>query len=166
MPKIIKDDSVVDDQWQLMAVPESTETVSYEIAPGTLVPLTVWLSQKNKLQHRNDIGVWLNSDDAIESLADDLSRLPIIAINFPTFMDGRGFSSARLLRERYGYTGEIRAIGYVMRDQLYYLRRCGFNAYVLQPDIDLTAALSSLEDFKESYQSSADQENPLFRRRA
>ena len=166
MPKIIKDGAVLDDCWQVIETLEDTQTTPDSIGSNTLLPLTVWLSQKDKLHHRDDIGVWLNSDDSIELLADDLSQLPLIAINFPSFMDGRGFSSARLLRERYHYTGEIRAIGYVLRDQLCYLKRCGFNAFVLQPDVDLTAALASLDDFTESYQASVEQQKPLFRRRA
>ena len=166
MPKIIKDGAVVDDHWNLMAIPEDTSTSVGSIEENTLIPLSIWLTQKSSIGKRDNIGVWLNSDDAVESLADDLSKLSVIAINFPTFMDGRGFSSARLLRERYDYRGEIRAIGYVIRDQLCYLKRCGFNAFTLQPEVNLTDALSSLEDFTESYQTSVDQQNPLFRRRA
>lgn len=183
MPKIIKDDAVIDDHWQLMPAPKNEKAAGEKAAStdgaiednsfehgifksNTMVPVAVWLAQKSALIHRDDIGVWLNSDDAIELLVNDLSTLPLIAIHFPTFTDGRGFSSARLLRERYGYSGEVRAIGYLLRDQLCYLKRCGFNAFVLQPEVDLSAALASLRDFSESYQTAADQHYPLFRRRA
>ena len=166
MPKIIKNGAVIDDCWQVMPILKDEKTVPDPIEVNTLIPLSVWLEQKDQLRRRDDIGVWLNSDDAVELLADDLPQLPLVAIYFPSFTDGRGFSSSRLLRERYGYTGEIRAIGYVLRDQLCYLKRCGFNAFVLQPDVDLSAALASLEDFTESYQASTDQKHPLFQRRA
>ena len=165
MPQIIKNGVVVDDCWQLVEDIEDRQTAPDLIKANTLVPLSMWLTEE-QLRRRDDLGVWLKSDDAVESLVDYLPRLPIVAIHFPIFTDGRGFSSARLLRERYGYSGEIRAIGYVMRDQLCYLKRCGFNAFALQLDVDLAAALASLSDFTESYQTSVDQQNPLFRRRA
>ena len=165
MPQIIKNGAVVDDCWQLVEDIENGQTAPDSIAANSLIPLSIW-STREQLHRRNDIGVWLKSDDGVDALVDHLPNLPIVAIHFPTFTDGRGFSSARLLRERYGYRGEIRAIGYVLRDQLCYLKRCGFNAFVLQPDVDLSAALVSLNDFSESYQTSADQQKPLFRRRA
>ena len=165
MPQIIKNGVVVDDGWQLIENIENGQTAPDSIEANSLIPLSMWLAE-DKLSRRNDIGVWLKSDDGVASLVDYMPNLPIIAIHFPTFTDGRGFSNARLLRERYGYMGEIRAIGYVLRDQLCYLKRCGFNAFVLQPDVDLSAALVSLNDFSESYQASADQQKPLFRRRA
>lgn len=89
----------------------------------------------------------------------------MIAVNFPAFTDGRGFSSARLLRERYGYKGEIRAIGDVLRDQLFFMRRCGFDAYAIRADRSPEDALVSLDDFSEVYQTSVEQPLPLFRRR-
>jgi len=82
-------------------------------------------------------------------------------------MDGRSFSTARILRERYGFKGELRAIGNFIRDQLCYLRRCGVNAFAFaNPDTNLEIAVKSLTDFSEYYQASVDQPLPLFRRRA
>ena len=80
-------------------------------------------------------------------------------------MDGRGYSIARLLRERYGWRGELRAIGDVLRDQLFYLTRCGFDAFELRAGQDAQAALTALADFSEAYQSSVERPQPLFRRR-
>ena len=80
-------------------------------------------------------------------------------------VDGRGFSSARLLRERYNYSGEIRAVGGFIRDQIYLLNRCGFNAFKFDDASDLNESVKSLEDFSETYQVSSDQKDPLFRRR-
>ena len=93
-----------------------------------------------------------------------MSTLSFVAVDFPKFMDGRGFSYARELREQRRYQGEIRAVGDFIRDQLFYMKRCGFSSYALPSD-ELEAALASLNDFSESYQSSVDQPLPLFRRR-
>jgi len=127
----------------------------------------VWIAQKVQLQTRADIGVWLDSDEIAESIGEEANRFPVIGVNFPSFMDGRAFSTARLLRERYGFTGELRAVGGFIRDQLCYLRRCGVNAFAFaNPEADLEIAVKSLNDFSEYYQASVDQPLPLFRRRA
>jgi uncharacterized protein (DUF934 family) len=86
-------------------------------------------------------------------------------VNFPKFNDGRGFSIGRLLRERYGFRGELRAIGDVLRDQLFFLARCGFDAFALRDDQDVDEALGAFADFSEAYQPALDQPVPLFRRR-
>lgn len=162
MPKLIKDGVVTQSEFDLLPL-EATE------APATaaLVPLALYVGNSD-LQARTDIGVIMQSTDDLAALtALDLSRLPVIALHFPTFMDGRHFSHARLLRERHGYQGELRAVGYFMRDQLCYLRRCGVNAFQPADDsIVLEEAVQSLTDFTESYQTSVDQPVPLFRRRA
>ena len=88
-----------------------------------------------------------------------------VEVNFPSFTDGRGYSIARLLRERYGYEGELRAVGDVQRDQLYYLSRCGFDAFLLREGEDAEEAIAALQDFSDAYQSSVAQPQPLFRRR-
>jgi len=89
----------------------------------------------------------------------------VVAIRFPKFVDGRGFSVARLLRERYQYQGEIRAIGEIIRDQLYLLQRCGFNAFEFGAEVNLAEASKSLADFSDAYQVAVDQPVPLFKRR-
>jgi uncharacterized protein (DUF934 family) len=86
-------------------------------------------------------------------------------VNFPSLTDGRGYSIARLLRERYGYVGELRAVGDVQRDQLFNLARCGFDAFLLRKDEDADGALAALEEFSEAYQASVERPQPLFRRR-
>ena len=90
----------------------------------------------------------------------------VIAVRFPKFGDGRSFSLGRLLRERYGYKGELRAIGAVGRDHLHYMAQCGFDAFELRPGEDPQEALAGFGDFSEAYQSSTAQPLPLFRRRA
>jgi uncharacterized protein (DUF934 family) len=134
------------------------------------VPLAVWKARRHALierefEHGWPLGVWLGAGEGPESIAADLDDLSVIAVSFPKVTVGRGYSTAHLLRERYGYRGEIRAIGQVTRDQLHYLLRSGFDAYALRQDQDLEASLGSLHDFDESYQAAIDQPLPLFRRR-
>ena len=167
MPKLIKDGQIIEDNWTLIAKPESDASTINVPDGQVIVPLSVWIAQKPQLQTRNDIGVWLDSDEIAESIGEEANRFPVIGVNFPGFMDGRSFSTARLLRERYGFKGELRAVGNFIRDQLCYLRRCGVNAFAFaNPDINLEVAVKSLDDFKEYYQASVDQPLPLFRRRA
>lgn len=164
MPKLIKDGAIIDNTWQLI---EATDTPEQEVPAGqVIVPLNVWQAQKDALSARTDVGVWLASTETADLIKDDAPSLPLIALDFPVFMDGRAFTAAYLLRQRFGYTGELRAIGNPIRDQLCYLRRCGVNAFDLNEDIDLDGALKSLNDFSEAYQHSVDLPEPLFRRRA
>ena len=99
-------------------------------------------------------------------LAGRLANLAVVAVNFPKYGDGRGYSIARLLRERYGYQGELRAVGAVARDLLQAMARCGFDSFQLREGEDAQAALAAFDDFSEAYQASAAQPQPLFRRRA
>jgi uncharacterized protein (DUF934 family) len=89
-----------------------------------------------------------------------------VEVNFPKFGDGRGYSIARLLRERYGYRGELRAVGHITRDLLFFLESCGFDAFELREGEDAREALAAFEDFSESYQASVARPQPLFRRRS
>ena len=107
----------------------------------------------------------LEPADAPESLAERLGGVARVEVNFPSFTDGRGYSIARLLRERFGYRGELRAVGDVQRDQLFNLARCGFDAFLLREGEDAPAALGALRDFSEAYQASIERPLPLFRRR-
>ncbi|HLX80691.1 MAG TPA: DUF934 domain-containing protein [Burkholderiales bacterium] len=102
-------------------------------------------------------------DPAVLAAAAGLAR--VIAVNFPRFGDGRGYSIARLLRERYGYQGELRAIGEVARDHLQAMARCGFDAFQLREGEDPQEALAAFDDFGDSYQATVAQPLPLFRRR-
>ena len=88
-------------------------------------------------------------------------RCSVIAVNFPKYGDGRGYSIARLLRERYGYQGELRAIGVVARDHLHAMAQCGFDAFQLREGEDAQDALAAFDDFSEAYQASAAQRLPL-----
>jgi len=107
----------------------------------------------------------LEAGDDPGALAASLGRLKVVAVDFPKFGDGRGYSIARLLRERYGYRGELRAVGEVARDHLYFMAQCGFDAFELRAGEDPQQALDALNDFSEAYQASVARPLPLFRRR-
>lgn len=165
MRKLINESAVVNDDWQL--IDAEVESLDSLPAGKVIVPLQLWLAHKSELRERlPNLGVWLNGDEDTAQLKPDVAELPLIAVNFPAFTDGRGFSAGRLLRERHGFSGELRAVGNFLRDQLCYLRRCGFSAFSLNDKYDVDAALASLNDFSEYYQSCVEQPIPLFRRRA
>lgn len=164
MQQIIKGNQVVPDTWEMLTKDASLEQLTN--SGDIIVPLTMWLEHAHALKARDGrLGVWLDADEEAESIADGLEHFAVIALNFPVFSDGRNYSNARLLRDRYGYQGELRAIGDVLRDQLFFMHRCGFDAYALREDHDPHAALASLNDFSEVYQAATDQPLPLFRRR-
>ena len=167
MPRLIKNGQIVDDAWQTLVLAEGETANGVSLPAGpTLLPLAVWQARRDEiLAHKGAVGVWLDAGQDPEAIADDLGHFALVAVNFPKFADGRGYSTARLLRERYGYRGELRAIGDVLRDQLFLMKRCGFDAYALRADKDANEALAGLADFSETYQAAVDQPQPLFRRR-
>jgi uncharacterized protein (DUF934 family) len=164
MPPLIKDRTLVEDRWTLLR-----DAASLTDVPGgtpVIVPLALWQAEHDALAARGDVGVWLKPSDDPDALAGDVAHLPLIAIDFPKFVDGRGYSSARLLRDKYRFGGELRAIGDVLRDQLYYLRQCGFDAFAVRSDRNLADALGGFDDFTDNYQSTVARPIPLFRRRS
>jgi uncharacterized protein (DUF934 family) len=163
---LIKDGKAQPDSWHLQGKELTAENLPALDGKDIIVPLAFWLTEANTIKSRSgNTGVWLDSHELPAALAADLHAIPLVALNFPEFKDGRPFSSARELRQRMGYKGEVRAIGDVLRDQLFYMRRCGFDAYVLREDQDLEAALAAFNDFHDAYQPAIDQPLPLFRRR-
>lgn len=163
--QIIKNKAVVNDDWTILRLQESESPETVNIPPGKIiVPLKVWLAQRAALQGRADLGVWLASDERPEELKGGVEKFAVIAIDFPKFADGRGYSIAYNLRARLGYTGELRAIGDVLRDQMFYMQRVGFDAFAPRPDRSIHDALKGLSDFSETYQTSVDHKFPLFRR--
>lgn len=164
MPRIIKNREVIEDQWSLLPADATLQDALNCQQP--IVPLALWQEHSAELRSLPELGIWLDSNELVEDLAEDLAAFSLIALNFPVFTDGRHFSSARLLRERYGFSREIRAIGDVLRDQLLMMQRCGFDAYVVRSDRDPHDALLALDEFSVQYQGSWDSPLPLFRRRA
>ena len=143
MPKLIKDGAVIE-----------------ETAVNPALTLEQWVSSDDRATR----AVVLEPGDHLAPLLDHLDTIPRVEVNFASFMDGRGFSYGRELRER-GYEGELRAVGSFIRDQLTYLGRCGFNAFQMQDETQLESAMASLADFTDGYQASVDRPMPLFRRR-
>jgi uncharacterized protein (DUF934 family) len=140
-------------------------TVVTEAAPAAagdaaLLPLAQYLAEAQPPSR----GVWLAPGDDPAALRPHLDALPLIAVAFPVFSDGRGYSIATLLRTRYGYAGDLRAIGDVLVDQLFALKRAGFSSFELRADQSETAALRALHTFSDAYQTSADTSLPAFRR--
>lgn len=166
MATLIKHRQIVTDSWQLLK-PAAGGSSSYVSPAGdVIVPLAFWFERREFLVSRaGRLGVWLDSHEEPATIAGDLDRFALVAVNFPAFGDGRGYSIARLLRERYGYEGELRAIGEVVRDHLFFMASCGFDAFLLRDDQDPEEALTAFGDFSDAYQISADRPLPLFRRR-
>lgn len=162
MPLLTKERSVVEDRWALLAAAAHIDDVP---SGPAIVPLALWLTSRERLSARRDIGVWLKPADDPAALADDVGRLPLIAIEFPQFGDGRGYSTARLLREKYRFTGELRAVGDILRDQIYFLWQCGFDTFALRTGRDVADALAAFADFTDNYQATVVRPLPLFRRR-
>ncbi len=163
MPKLIRNGRVEDDAWVVMREAASLEDLPAGVP--AIVPLALWLASQDALLGRADVGVWLAPADDPVAVAHAVTQLPVIAVDFPSFADGRGYSTARLLRERHGYRGELRAIGDIQRDQLAYLVQVGFDAFELAHGRDPVAALASLRDFTDGYQVT-NLRAPWFRRRA
>jgi uncharacterized protein (DUF934 family) len=159
MSKILRADGsfVEGDSWRVLREPNG------KVAAGDVVPLATYLA----LEHgtRAGIAVWLAPSDEPRALAEHAAPLPLIAVDFPVFRDGRGFSIATLLRTRYGFAGDLRAIGDVLVDQLFYLKRVGFSSFALRADQDPAVAQAALRTFSDVYQRAVDQPLPLFKRR-
>jgi uncharacterized protein (DUF934 family) len=144
---------VVDDPWLYVQDEEPLPD-----GGAVIVTLARWQANRDQLLARpTPLGLRLKSDQASSLIAGDIERFDVIALEFPKFTDGRAFSSARLLRERYGFRGELRAVGNVLRDQLAYMRRCGFDSYEIPPRVDAAAWLSSLGGISVVYQPATDE---------
>lgn len=144
---------------------EDAETTLEALPEGpVLVPLALWQASGEALRDRGDVGVWLEPHEEPEALTGDLAELPVIGLHFPLFTDGRGLSSAAILRTRLGYAGQLRALGDVQRDQLAPMRRCGIDAFRVRPDLDPVRAAAGLETMSAHYQGDALDPRPLFRR--
>ncbi|MEZ5492125.1 MAG: DUF934 domain-containing protein [Gammaproteobacteria bacterium] len=166
MPKLIKDASLADDQWVL--VKEATDPGILQVLPGRniIVPYRFWKFFPDDIaEYNGEVTIWLDSHEYVGDIREPLNNFPLIALNFPVFSDGRSYTNARELRENLGFQGELRAIGDVLRDQLFYMQRCGFNAFQLRHDQDVDECIQAFKDFHTGYQASIDQPAPLFRRR-
>lgn len=161
--KVIKENKIVVDDWLLVVSEEEQASLP---EGKIIVPFTYWMQNRAQLLERKEkVAVCINGDDMTEDVAEELQHFDLIALEFPKFTDGRSYSHARLLRERYGYTGELRAVGNVLRDQLFYMQRCGIDSYQVSEDKDIEDALSGLSGFSVTYQSAADGKEPVYKNR-
>ncbi len=157
--QIIKNRAIVEDNWSMLA--------DDALAAGDIVvPFSRWLAESDALKaHAGKVAVFVEGDQDIDQLSEEASNFELIVINFKLFGDGRGYSIARLLRERFNYQGEIRATGDVLHDQLGYMLRCGFNSFAMCEGQDLENALNAFEDFTQHYQTAADKAQPISHQR-
>jgi uncharacterized protein (DUF934 family) len=170
MTSIIKNRSVVTDDWQVVRPGADGELPAVDALPAgrIVVPFSLWKTAREALAAARgaaSLGVWLAPDDEPAELVGDFEKIALIGVDFPVFRDGRGYSIARLLRERHGWRGELRAIGDVLRDQLNYMARCGFDAFAVRADKDIYDALKAFGELSVQYQAAVDIALPLFRRR-
>jgi uncharacterized protein (DUF934 family) len=110
------------------------------------------------------LGLRIDPEDDLLQVITHLPKVQLVAIHFPKCTEGRGYSKARLLRERFHYQGELRAVGEVLADQLFYMARCGIDTFELAPGKNVEAALQAFETFSVTYQAATDEERPLYRR--
>ncbi|MBS1189352.1 MAG: hypothetical protein H6R10_1144 [Rhodocyclaceae bacterium] len=166
---LIRNGNLVADDWTILQLAEGDSPAAVALPAGkTFFPLAVWQARRADILARGEpVGLLLQPDDRVEDIVPDLPRFAAIAVHFPKFADGRGFSTASLLRQRHGYRGELRAVGDVVHDTLFYLKRVGFDAFALRSGKDAEyAAEEGFDAFSERYQAAADQPLPYFRRRS
>jgi uncharacterized protein (DUF934 family) len=159
--RVIKDNSIHEDGWNRIAGIKPGE----RLPEGDIIlPFQYWKGNRDSLKdHKGRIAVCINGDDRIEDVAASLQEFELIALEFPAFKDGRCYSHARLLRDRYHYQGDIRAVGDVLRDQLFYMKRCGISSFAIREDKDIQDALNALRDFTVTYQTAADGNPPIYK---
>jgi uncharacterized protein (DUF934 family) len=166
MAVVIKRMNVIADPWQRLERAPDGSLPPVPPAGDIIVPLALWQGRREELLGRpGRLGVWLEANEDPAAIAEDLRLFGVVAVRFPKAGDGRGYSIGCLLRERYGWRGELRAFGDIWRDQLFFLASCGFNAFALREGEDPRAALAAFGEFSETYQASVRQRLPLFRRR-
>ena len=165
MAEILKNGQVHQDSWQVLRPETDADLAGVCVPAGQwLVPFALWQNQHDVLKTRGDIGVWLSPTDDLSEVAQQFTAWPLVAIDFPKFTDGRGYSIAWRLRNHYQYSGELRAIGNVLVDQLFFMLRVGFDTLALDPKVAATTAERNLAPFSDTYQGSTDNPAPLFRR--
>jgi uncharacterized protein (DUF934 family) len=160
MPRrLLRDGRIVDDDWSYLAEAEGSPTAAL------ILTLAQWQADRDAWIARGGrLGVVLSPAHKVEILAPDISRFALIGAEFSGPSEGRGYSQARLLREQWKFDGELRATGYVRRDQVFFMARCGFNSFEL-PDADIADAHTALATFSWAYQPSNDAGLPLKLRR-
>ncbi len=158
MADIFRNGAFVDDVWTRLDDDAPVPEDGY-----VLVPAARWLAERERLAARNHpLAIVIGAGDRIEDLAADLDRFQVVAIDFPAYTDGRGYSAARLARDRYGYRGELRAVGNVLADQVPLMARCGFDTFVVtKPAARQVLADGGVPDVPVYYQPATRAEAPV-----
>ena len=161
--QVIKHRQIITDDWQrLTDINPGDELPSGKV----IIPFAYWQANREKLIALNKkYSVCINGDLETEEVARDLEHFELIALEFPVFKDGRCYTHARLLRERYAYTGELRAVGDVLRDQLFFMERCGIDSFEVRADKNIEDALKAFTEFSVKYQTAADGATPIYKLR-
>ena len=165
MPKLVKNNELTEDNYIVLDESAESSFSVEEITKGEYIVSLAYVKAHPEVLSNARLGVWLKSDDVVEDNIELLKDRPVIAVKFAAFADGRSFTQARTLRERYSFEGGIRALGSFIQDQLTYLVRCGVNEFCIDDAVNMDSFIESLHDFTEFYQASATEEKPLFRRR-
>lgn len=161
--RVIKDNRIIEDEWQRL---KEIDVVDELPAGKVIMPFAYWRANRDRLIAQNKkYAVCINGDVETEEVVKDIDHFEMIALDFPAFTDGRSYSHARLLRERYGYTGELRAVGDVLRDQLFFMQRCGIDSYQVREDKNIEDALKAFTEFSVKYQTAADRVQPVYKLR-
>ena len=195
--QLILNQSIIDDEWTFVALPNGNEEVKKqagkvvlfkltgESPPSELqinetvipqngkiiLPLSVYLKNREALQTRlknNEIALWLATHETLDefiTIKKDINVFPLIAVFVERFQDGRIFSLGNLLRTRYQFKNTLRAFGDVLQDQLFYLKRSGFDSYLIKTGKDVHEALKALQSFSDPYQGAVDIKEPVWKRK-
>jgi len=149
MPRrLLRDGEIVEDDWRYPGEAEVADNCAL------ILTLDQWLTERDRwMLCGRRLGVILAPQHRVEVLAPELTRLALVGAQFPGPGEGRGHTQGRLLRERWNFAGELRATGYIRRDQLFFLARCGFNSFEL-PESELDAAAGAFSTFSAEYQRS------------
>ena len=161
--RVIKDKKIIEDSWQrLKELPPDQPLPEGKV----IMPFAYWQANREQLMATGrQFAVCINGDHETDEVAQDIKHFELIALEFPAFTDGRSYSHARLLRERFNYKGELRAVGDVLRDQLFFMYRCGIDSYELRADKNIEDALKAFNEFTVRYQTAADQATPIYKTR-
>ena len=161
--QVIKDRTIIDDDWSLIRDIESTAPIP---EGDVILPFVFWEANRIQLlKSKKKHAIWIDGSIETESLLNDIESFSLIALDFPVFKDGRSYSHARLLRERYSYKGELRAVGDVLQDQLFFMERCGIDSFQIRDGKDIEQALEGFKGFSVRYQAAADDAIPIPKRR-
>lgn len=159
---LIKNGELTQDSWVSVADAASLPEGSAE-SGDIIVTLDHWQAEKETLKLRNGrLGIQLSADQLADTIGADVESFDLIALTFPKFQDGRAYSTARLLRERHGFAGELRATGAVHRDQFFFMARCGFDTYQVQDENEVKGFAQAMEEISLSYQPAGDARRPLY----